>query len=185
MLTPSNKWNWKKKIKKEYLRIARKLLGTKLYYRNFVKGINTWVVPLVKYSGSFLKWNREQLKQIDQRTRKIMTIHKVLYPWDDVDRLYVSWREGGRWLASIEDSVDTSIQRLKDYIEKRRERLISGTRNNTNDTRTSATTITRKQKWAEKQLYRRFKWHLSREIVDVAKKNWFSSISSTKHRHKD
>ncbi len=37
---------------------------------------------------------------------------------DDVDRLYVSRKEGGRGLASIEDSVDASIQRLEDYIEK-------------------------------------------------------------------
>ena len=48
-----------------------------------------------------------------------MTMHKVLHPRDDVDRLYVSRREGGRGLASIEDDVDTSIQRLEDYIEKR------------------------------------------------------------------
>ena len=39
--------------------------------------------------------------------------------WDDVDRLYVSRKEGGRGLDSIEDSVDASIQQLEDYIEKR------------------------------------------------------------------
>ena len=45
--------------------------------------------------------------------------HKALHPRDDVDRLYVSRKEGGRGLASIEDSVDASIQRLEGYIEKR------------------------------------------------------------------
>ncbi len=47
-----------------------------------------------------------------------MTMHKALHPRDDVDRLYVSRKEGGRGLASIEDTVDASIQRLEDYIEK-------------------------------------------------------------------
>ena len=47
-----------------------------------------------------------------------MTMHKALHPRDDVDRLYVSRKEGGRGLASIEDSVDESIQRLEDNIEK-------------------------------------------------------------------
>ena len=103
-----------------------------------------------------------------------MTMHKVLHPRDDVNRLYVSRREGGRGLASIEDSVDTSILRLKDYIQKRGGRLITATRNNTNHTRTSGTTITRKQKWEEKQLNGRFK-RLTSEIsheknMDVAKK---------------
>ena len=49
---------------------------------------------------------------MDQRTRKLLTMHKALHPRDDVDRLYVSRKEGGRGLASIEDSVDASIQRL-------------------------------------------------------------------------
>ena len=101
---------------KEYLRRTRKLLETKLNIRNLIKGINTWAVPLVRYSGPFLKWTREELKQMDQRTRKLMTMHKALHPRDDVDRLYVSRKEEGRGLANIEDNVDASIQRLEDYI---------------------------------------------------------------------
>ena len=100
----------KDKIQKEYLRRTRKLLETKLSNRNLIKGINTWAVPLVRYSGPFLKWTRDELKQMDQRTRKLMTMHKALHPRNDVDWLYVSRKEGGRGLASIEDSVDASIQ---------------------------------------------------------------------------
>ena len=81
----------KDKIQKEYLRRTRKLQETKLSSRNLIKGINTWAIPLVRYSGPFLKWTRDELKQMDQRTRKLMTMH----PRDDVDRLYVSRKEGG------------------------------------------------------------------------------------------
>ena len=111
----------REKIQKEYLRRTRKLLETKLNSRNLIKGINTWAVTLVRYSGPFLKWTSDELKKMDQRTRKLMTMHKALHPRDDVDRLYVSRKEGGRGLASIEDSVDASIQRLKDYIQNRKE----------------------------------------------------------------
>ena len=93
-------------IRKEYLRRTQKLLEKKLSRRNLIKGINTWAVPLVRYSGPFLKWTREELKQMDQRTRKLMTMHKTIHPRDDVDRLFVSRKEGGRGLASIEDTVD-------------------------------------------------------------------------------
>ena len=110
----------KEKIQKEYLRRTRKLLETKFNSRNLIKGIITWAVPLVRYSGHFLEWTREELKQMDQRTRKLMTMHKALHPRDDVDRLYVSRKEGGRGLFSIEDSVDASIQRLRLYTETRR-----------------------------------------------------------------
>ena len=147
----------KEKIQKEYLRRTRKLLETKLNIRNLIKGINTWPVPLVRYSGTFLKWTRDELKQMDQRTRKLMTMHKELHPRDDVDRQYVSRKEGRRGLASIEDSVDASIQRLKDYIQKHGGGLITATRNKTENTMNNTMTINRKQKWERKQLYGCFK----------------------------
>ena len=77
------------------------------------------MVPVVRYSGPFLKWTRKELKQMGQRTRKLMTMNRALHPRNDVDRLYASRKEGGRGLANIEDSVDESIQRLENYIQKR------------------------------------------------------------------
>ena len=41
---------------------------------------NTRTVLLIRYSGSFLKWTRNELKQMDQRKRKLMTMHKALHP---------------------------------------------------------------------------------------------------------
>ena len=77
-----------------------------------------------------------------QRARKLMTICKALLPGDDVGRLKTS-RTGGRGVASMEDSVDASIQRLEDYIEKHGRRLIIATRNNTDNTRND----NNKKKW--------------------------------------
>ena len=147
----------KNKLQKEYLRRTRKLLETKLSMRNLIKGTNTWAVPLVIYSRAFLKWTRDEFKQMDPRTRKSMTMHKVLHPRDDVDRLYVSRKEGRRGLASMEDSVDASIQRLEDNIQKHDGGLITAIRNDTDNTTDNRMTITWKEKWEEKQLYGRFK----------------------------
>ena len=94
---------------------------------------------------------------MDQRARKLMTIHKALHPRDEGDRQYVPRKEGGRGLTSIEDSVDTSIQRLEDFKENHERGLITAIRNNTNNTIDSRMTNTKKQKWEGKQLYGRFK----------------------------
>ena len=85
-----------------------------------------------------------------------MTIHKALHPRDDDDRRYVSRKEGGGGLVSIEDSVDASIQRLEYYIEMYEEGLIKAIKNDTDNRMAIRMTITRKQKWEEKQLYGRF-----------------------------
>ena len=80
---------------------------------------------------------------MDQRTRKVMTMHKALHPRGNVDRLCVSRNAGGRGLASIEDSVGASIQRIEDYIEKHEGVLITAFGNDTEDTITNKMTITR------------------------------------------
>ena len=101
-----------------------------------------------------------------------------MYTTGDVDRLYVSRKEEGRGLASIEDNIDASIQRLEDYKEKRGPRLITTTRNNTEDTRFNRTEITRKLKWEEKQLYGCFK----RLTSDKKKKKWIKKMDVGKKR---
>ena len=74
-----------------------------------------------------------------------MTMHKALHPRDDVDRLYASRKEGGRGLDSIQDNVDASRQRLEDYIEKDERGLITGIRNDTDNTIDDRMSTTRKQ----------------------------------------
>ena len=75
-----------------------------------------------------------------------MTMHKTLHPRDDVDGLNVSRKEGGRGLASIEDTVDASTQRLEDYIEKHERGLITTMRVDMDNTINERMTTTRKQK---------------------------------------
>ena len=104
-------------MKKKCFRRTRRVIETKLYSRNLNKRINTRTVPLVRYSGPLPKWTKE-LQQMDQKTKKLMMMPKSLHPRDDTNR--VSRKAGGRGLASIEESVDASIQQLKDHIEKRR-----------------------------------------------------------------
>ena len=60
-------------------------------------------------------------------------MHKALHP-RDIDRLYVSRKEGGRGLASIQDRVNALLKWQIDYIEKTEGSLITATRNNIDNT---------------------------------------------------
>ena len=131
---------------------------------------------------------------MNQRTRKPMTMHEALPRRDDVDRLYVSRKEGGKWLTSIQDSVDASIQWLEDNIKRRGGRQITAARNNTDNTSINRTKISRKRKWEEKQLYRHFKRQTSEISHEKTwtwlrkenfERNWISSDSRTTPRNKD
>ena len=41
-----------------------------------------------------------------------MTMHKALYPRDEIDRQYVLRKEGGWRFSGIEDSIDIMTQKL-------------------------------------------------------------------------
>ena len=112
-------------------------LETKLCSRNLIKGINTWAILLVRYLGPYVKWIREDLRQRDQMTKKLMTMHKVLNPWNDIGRLYVSRKEGEKILSNIEDWVDASIQRLEKYTKRIKERQITPTRDSNGNIKTN------------------------------------------------
>ena len=170
------------KILNEYLKRTRNFLETKLSSRNLIKRINIRAVPLVKYSGLFLKWMREELKQMDLRTRKLMTMHKVLHL-----RLDVSRKEGGRGPAN----VDASLQWPEEYLKNGRGRLITATRNNTNDTRINRTIITRKQKKRKKNNFELGIDHLilvrrlDLEIINKKKLSYSGFNRPRKHRKKN
>ena len=68
--------------------------------------------------------------------------------------MYLEKREEEGLLAS----KTALTHRYNDYIEKHRGGLITAIRNDTDNTIDNKMTITRKQKWEEKQLYGRFKW---------------------------
>ena len=71
---------------------------------------------LASLSWMFLKLTREELQQMEQRIRKLLTMYKVLHPREIIEKLYMSRKEGGRDLISIEDNVNASIRWLEDYI---------------------------------------------------------------------
>ena len=60
---------------------------------------------------------------------------------------YKYQEERGEEDLPVLKTVDASIQQLEDYIEKNGGRLITATRNNTDNMKTNRTEITRKQKW--------------------------------------
>ena len=51
-------------------------------------------------------------------------MHKAVHPRDDIDTLYVSRKEGGRGITSNIESIDASIQWLKDYRKNAEEDLL-------------------------------------------------------------
>ena len=86
----------KEKVTKEYKRRVRKLFETKLNGGNLIGAINTWAIPVIRYSAPFLDWTIEEMRKMDRSNRKLFTMHHGLHPRSNVQRLCIPRSEGGR-----------------------------------------------------------------------------------------
>ena len=116
----------KEKFSKEYLRRLRLILKSKLNGRNKIVTVNTWVVSVMRYGAGILKWNTDELKSLDRRTRKFVTMHRVLHPKSDVDRVYLSREMGGRRLISCERCIRMEKNNLRWSVRNSVDPLIEG-----------------------------------------------------------
>ena len=91
----------KDKIGKDYLRRVRRVAHSKLNGGNLIQAINTWAVSLVRYAGGIIEWTKQELRDLDRRTRKLLTMNGGFHPRDCVARLYVPRKDGGRGLCPI------------------------------------------------------------------------------------
>ena len=76
------------KIRSEYVRRVKKILKSHLNSRNVVTGINSRAVSIIRYSAGIIEWTEKELKDLDRKTRKLMTLHCMLHEKGDVDRPY-------------------------------------------------------------------------------------------------
>ena len=88
--------------------------------------VNNWAASVMRYGAGTLKWNTDELKSLDRRTRKIITMNGALHPKSDNDRVYLSRKMGGRGLISCEGCVRMEEKNLGCYVRKLVELLIEG-----------------------------------------------------------
>ena len=59
----------KESIRKEYFKRLRAILKSKLNAKHVFQAINTWVLPTVRCSACIIEWTKEEVKEMDRKTR--------------------------------------------------------------------------------------------------------------------
>ena len=86
----------KEKFSREYLRRLRLILRSKLNGRNKIMAVNTWAASVMRYGARILKWNTDELKNLDRRNRNFMAMHGALHPKSNINRVYLSREMRGK-----------------------------------------------------------------------------------------
>ena len=173
----------KEKITKEYKRRQRLILKSKLNGRNKVTAINTWAVAIFRYGAGIIQWKASELKDLDRKSRKTMTMYGGLHPKSDVDRLYVKRKEGGRGLISVERCIREEENSLGFYVTNSEENLMRGVLTaetiNTRETITSVEFKKQrekelKEKWSEKRMHGQFIRETTEKVDKEKSWQWLS-----------
>ena len=106
----------KEKVSKEYLRRVKLVAKSKLYGGHLIRAINAWAVSVMRYSAGVLEWSDRELRALDVRTRKLLTMFGVFHIRSSVPRLYRKRKDGGRGLMSVIDCVRAEEISMKEYV---------------------------------------------------------------------
>ena len=119
----------------------------------------------MSYGAGVLEWRFDVLKEVERKTQKLLRMHKGLHPKIDVDRLYVSRKEGGRGLVSCESTIRSEENNLGWYLKNSNENLLQGLKHvrilnykesvSKKDFKKSPNE-NRVENWKEKQMYGQF-----------------------------
>ena len=116
--------NEKEKLKKEYFRRLRLVLGTELSTKNKIQAIGSLAVLVLRYSYGIVDWCQEELQKLDRKTRKLLTIHGQNHQRAAVDHLYVPRQQGGRSLMQLEAAHAVEVIQLMEYVDRKEDPLI-------------------------------------------------------------
>ena len=108
----------KEKVRSECFRRVGKIWNSELYCRHKVTAHNTFAIPVLTPTFGILSWSKEELKQIDVKTRKMLTLSGSFHLNSDVDRLYCHRSEGGRGLNSVDDTYISRIVSLNLHLDQ-------------------------------------------------------------------
>ena len=165
------------------------MLKSKLNGRNKFQAINTWAVALLRYGAGIIKWNKEELQNLDRKSRKLLTLYGAFHPKSDVDRLYLPRCKGERGLISCKSCIRSEENSVGFYMKNSMEPLLEQVRMSgviqteeclPKEQYKKEKTTKKEQNWKEKKMYGQYCREASDDI-DKNKKLYIERLDDKKY----
>jgi hypothetical protein len=157
---------WKLENTGRTLRNVRLGLDTELSADKKIQVIKSLAVPVLRYCFGTINWHREELQNLDRKTRKLLTIHEHHHPKADVDCLYVPRKWGRRGLMKLEEAYIVEVMKVKEYVDSKEHKLSSVTKRITerNKTKNSIAQKT-EERWQGRRRHGHFPHNIDKKLV--------------------
>jgi len=115
--SPGTTQKMHKIISKENLYRMRLILKSSLSPRNKTKAINQFAVPVFQYDCAINNWPQLEINNLDTKTRKVLTIHKIFHKKQCIPRLYLLKWEGGGGLMELNQVHKTTCEGMAEHVK--------------------------------------------------------------------
>ena len=110
----------KERLTKEYFTRVRKIWSSKLSAYNMFIAHNSFALPVLVPTFGILDWSIQDIKDLDIKTRKQLTMSGNFHPNSDIDLLYIQRNLGGRGLWQIQRVFESQIISIRQYLLRNR-----------------------------------------------------------------
>ena len=107
----------KTRVTKEYYTRVKRIWNSELPSVNKVIAHNSFAVPVLTTTVGILNWRIDEIKEIDIKTRKQLTMSRNFHPNGDIDKLYLPRGQGGRDIKMIARMFESRIISIAQYIK--------------------------------------------------------------------
>ena len=81
-------------------------------------------MPVLAYSFHIVDWKMEEIRQLDRKTGKLLTLQRMHHPKADMDRMYLLRNEGGGALIQLETAYKTATIGFDTYLDTKNDPLL-------------------------------------------------------------
>ena len=108
----------KEKLQKELYVSCRKVLSSEISAYNKVTAHNIFVITIITLTFGIINWTVEELKEINNRTCKILSMNNSFHPDLNIDSIfYIPWYQGRTGLKSVKSLFECEIVLLYNQLE--------------------------------------------------------------------
>ena len=112
----------KESVTKEYVLRVKKIWSSELSANNKTIAQNSFANPVITPTIGILDWTIQEIKDIDIKTRKILSVTGNFHPYSDIDKFYIGRNLGGRGLRSCQRLFESRIISLKQHLHRNKNR---------------------------------------------------------------
>eukprot|EP00957_Ditylum_brightwellii_P059138 4487340-Ditylum_brightwellii.AAC.1 len=106
----------KEMTEKEYMLRVQKILNANMNGDYTMTTICVYATPVLHYTFGIMKWTKGELRKLDIKTQKLLTMKGIHHPKCSVHHLYLHWIKGFHGLTGVEDTHNCECAALSAYV---------------------------------------------------------------------